>query len=101
MMIIDRRTYNFEPGRHQEAVDLVKAEFAALVGRDNETPYRITVSRFGRFSQVAIEWEFENLAAQEMYWAGWQPSTPEFLGTWFGLSQGEIQIEIWDLVEQG
>ena len=50
---------------------------------------------------MAIEWEFENLAAQETFWAGWRPKNPAFSKESFGLNRGEIQIEVWDLVERG
>ena len=100
-MIVDRRTYNIEYGRHQEALELLKAEFAAIREGGYAHPYRIYVSRIGQFSQVAVEWEFENLAEQETFWAGWRPRGPVFLKDWFGLQRGEIRIEAWDLVEQG
>jgi hypothetical protein len=100
-MIVDRRTWNIKLGHDGEALDLIKAEFAALKARDACPPYRIYLSRIGQFSQIAAEYEFENLAAQEKFWAEWRPSTPEFIEHWFGLNRGEIQIEIWDLVERG
>jgi hypothetical protein len=100
-MIVDRRTWNIKLGHGGEALDLIKAEFAALQARDACPPYRIYLSRTGQFSQIAAEYEFENLAAQEKFWAEWRPSSPKFIEDWFGLNRGEIQIEIWDLVERG
>jgi hypothetical protein len=100
-MIVDRRTWNIKLGHHQEAVDLVKAEFAALKERGACPPFRIYVSRIGQWGQIAAEYEFENLAAQEKFWAEWRPSNPKFIEEWFGLNRGEIQIEVWDLVERG
>jgi hypothetical protein len=100
-MIVDRRTYNIKLGHDPEAIELIKAEFAALTERDASPPYRIYVSRIGQFSQMAVEFEFENLAAQERFWAEWRPNNPEFIEEWFGLNRGEIQIKVWDLVERG
>ena len=100
-MIVDRRTYNIKLGHMQEAIELLKFEINAVIEQGISLPYRIHISRFGRFDQLATEYEFENLAAQEKFWTEWQPKNPEFIDKWFGLMQGEIQLEIWDLVESG
>jgi len=100
-MIVDRRTYNIEYGRYPEAIELLKGEVAAFKDTGYAHAYRIYVSRIGLFSQVALEIEFENLAEQESFWAGWRPTSPEFVKNWFGLQRGELRIEAWDLVEQG
>jgi hypothetical protein len=100
-MIVDRRTYNIEHGRLQKALKLLKAEFAAIKEGSYAHPYRIYVSRIGQFSQVAVEWEFENLAEQGAFWTEWRPTSPEFMKNWFGLQWGEIRIEAWDLMEGG
>jgi len=98
-MIVDRRTYDIRFGHHNRAVELVKAELAAAQEAGSLDTYRVYVSQFGHFSQVAVEFEFETMADQQAFWAGWQPKNPGFVDEWFDeLNRGEIDISIWYLV---
>jgi hypothetical protein len=101
MMIVERSTHNIKFGHMQETIELLKVEINATIERGISIPYRIYVSRFGRFAQLVTEYEFEDLAAMEKFWTEWRPKNPEFIDKWFGLMQGEGQREIWDLVESG
>jgi hypothetical protein len=98
-MIVNRRTYNIKFGAMEGALELLKLEGTAARTRGYTDPYRVYVSNIGQFSQIALEWEFETLAALEEFWTSWRPANPEFLEKWFGLQRGEIEIEVWDRVE--
>jgi hypothetical protein len=100
-MIVDRRTYNIKLGQAEEAVELIKAELVAAKEASHTYSYRVYVCQIGQWGQVAVEFEFDNLAQQEAFWSGWRPKNPEFIKDWFGLNQGEIQIAIWDLAASG
>ena len=67
-MIVYRTTFKIKPGRMDEAVALCKAEeelypapHAIRTYTDNLAPN----------DTLAIEFEFENLAEMETFWAGW------------------------------
>jgi hypothetical protein len=46
---------------------------AVLSPKNLAHAYRLYVSRVGRGGQVAMELEFDTLAEQETWWAGWRP----------------------------
>ena len=98
-MIVNRRTYNIKFGAMEEALELVKPEFAAVRTRGYTHPYRIYVSNIGQFSQIALEWEFQTLAELDEFWTSWRPENPDFPEKWYGLQRAEIEIEVWDLVD--
>ena len=100
-MIVDRRTYNIKLGQAAKAVELLTAELVAAKEAGHSYGYRVYVCQIGQWGQVAVEFEFENLAQQETFWSGWGAKNPDFIKDWFGLNQGEIQIAIWDLVTSG
>jgi hypothetical protein len=100
-MIVDRRTYNIKLGQQDQAIQLLQAEMAALAADNAAPPYRIYLSHTGRFGQLAVEWEFGTPAERETFWTNWRPQAPSFVEHWYGLNQGEIQIDVWDLVGQG
>jgi hypothetical protein len=83
----------------EEALELVKPEFAAIRTRGYAHPYRIYVSNIGHDSQIALEWEFQTLAEFEEFWSSWQPEDPEFVEKWYGLQRGDIGVEVWGLVD--
>lgn len=101
-MIVNRQSIHVRPGRMQDAVKLAAKEIAAERERSGYTGRaRICTSSIGQFDQMAIEWEYENLAEYEMFWADWsaRPTTPEFMKKWLELTKGGGTNEIWDLVE--
>lgn len=62
-IIVDRRTYDVKLGLSEEAVTMLTAETVAeMACLGVSRPFRIYVSRTGKYSQVAVEWEYENLA---------------------------------------
>ena len=100
-MIVNHRTLNVKPGRTQEAVELITAEIAADRERGYSGAVRIYTPSIGRFDQLAVEWEYEDLAEYEKGWAEWraQPTTAEFMKKWLQLTKGGGINEIWDLAE--
>jgi len=102
-MIVNRRTFNVRPGRMQEAVALVLKEVAAERERGGMSgPVRVYTSSIGTFDQMAVEWEYENLAVYEKGWAEWwaRPTNAAFMQKWFELTKGGGSNEVWDLAEE-
>jgi hypothetical protein len=102
-MIVNRRTFNVKPGHEQETVALVLEEIAADRERGDYTgPTRVYTSNLGTFNQVAVEWEYEDLAEYQKAWAEWwaRPMTAAFMQEWLELTNGGGTNEIWTLAEQ-
>jgi hypothetical protein len=87
----------------EEAVALVLEEVAAESERGGMSgPVRVYTSSIGTFDQMAVEWEYEDLAEYEKRWAEWgaRPTTTAFIQKWLELTKGGGSNEIWDLAEQ-
>ena len=95
-MIVNRRTFNVRPGRMEEAVELAAKE---LERGGNFGAVRIYTISIGRFDQMAIEWEFQNLAEYEKGWAEWiaRPTSADFLDKLNELIKSGGTNEIWNL----
>ena len=101
-MIVNRRTFNVKQGRSQEAVELLAGEIAAEKERGGYSgTTRIYTSSIGQFDQVAVEWEYEDLAEYEKGWAEWEarPTTARVMEKWLELTKSGGTNEIWDLAE--
>jgi hypothetical protein len=86
----------------QELVELVKAEMAAETERSGYSiPFRIYMSKIAPPWQMAIEWEYENLAEYDKAWAEWgaRPTTAEFWMKWFEMTEPGGANDIWELAE--
>lgn len=102
-MIVNRRTFNVKQGRMEELVALVLGEIAAVSEDGSYTgATRVYTSNIGTFNQMAVEWEYEDLAAYERGWAEWQarPTTAAFMQKFIDLTKGGGTNEIWTLAEQ-
>jgi hypothetical protein len=101
-MIVTRLTFNVKQGRMQEAAEHVAKEIAAERERSGYAGRtRVYTSSIGQFNQLVIEWEYENLAEHENFWAEWRarPTTPAFFEKWAEMTVGTGKNEIWDLQE--
>jgi hypothetical protein len=101
-MIVNRRTFNVKHGRGQELVALVLGEIAADRERGGHTgPTRVYTSSIETFDQVALEWEYQDLAEYWKHWAEWfaRPITAAFMQKWLELTKEGGTNEIWTLAE--
>ena len=96
-MIVQRSTLKVKQGRMEEAVALV----LAAAERERSAVTRVYTIDIGQRDRLAIEWEFENLAAYEQYWTEWRakPTYAEFRKKWYEILYGG-ETEIWRLVEK-
>ncbi len=69
-MIIDRRVFYIKAGHLEEAVQLGLAE-SKRIGHPH---VRFYTARTGRFDTLALEHDFESLAAYEIFWNAWSAS---------------------------
>jgi hypothetical protein len=102
-MIVNRRTFNVKHGREQEAAALALKEIAAEKERGGFSgSARVYTSRIGTFNQMAVEWEYEDLAAYQKGGAEWsaRPTTAAFMQKWLELTKEGGTNEIWALAEQ-
>jgi hypothetical protein len=96
-MIVQRGTFRIKPGRMDEAAALVLAEGEKHPPR----AFRVYTPHTGPVGILAMEWEFENLAEYERYWAEWdaKPETAAFSEKWNELREAGGTLEIWNLAE--
>jgi len=96
-MIVERYSWKVKPFCMDKIVELVKAEVATW---DKPPKWRVYTSNIGRENTIAMEFEFENLAEMEKYWAAWvaKPETAEYDKKWNELVETGIGNEIWNLV---
>jgi hypothetical protein len=96
-MIVNRRTFIAKRGCLDAAAKMVVEE---LSKNDPPIPYRVYTANIAPFDSIAVEWEFEDLAAYEKAWTNWfaRPETPEFMEKWNELTESGGKNEIWDLV---
>lgn len=95
-MIVQRMTINVRQGRMQDVLTFLKED-----RKRGGYKYRLYESNFGTYNQIAFEFEFEDMAAQEKFWAEWGalPETPAFFERWHELTKSDGTNEIWRLVE--
>jgi hypothetical protein len=101
-MIVNRRTFNVKQGCEQELVALVLEEIVATSEDGSYTgTTRVYRSSIGAFDQLAVEWEYENLAEYEKGWAAWweRPTTAAFMQKFLELTKEGGTNEIWELAE--
>ena len=94
-MIVHRSMTNVKRGRMEEIVTLIKAE-DELYPPPHER--RICWPQFGPWQVLVLEWEFEDMAEQQAWWAGWTPS-PSFWDQFNDCSAGGGTIEIWNIAD--
>ena len=94
-MIVQRMTISIKPGRMDEVLTLLK-EDRKRSGFQSRL-YQIDIGTFG---QIAIELEFEDMAAREKFWTEWGavPERPAFMEKWLEYTKSG-GTEIWTLVE--
>lgn len=94
-MLVQRMTVNVEKGRMEDILALLK-ENRKRSGFD----YRLYEIDIGTFDQIALEFEFEDMATREKSWAEWsaRPETTAFMEKWLEWTKGGTN-EIWQLVE--
>ena len=95
-MIVNRRVYDIKPGRRGEAVELLRELETMLREAGFTGAFRIYVGSIGKVNQVAMEAEYESLAAYEKTLAGFgaMPTLSTWGKKWNEIRTGGI-IEIW------
>ena len=94
-MIVQRMTVRVKKGHMQDALNLLK-EYRKQEGYE----YRLYESDLGTFDQISLEFEFDNFAARENFWAEWRnaPTTPAFFEKWLEFIKTGGTNEIWTLL---
>ena len=94
-MYINRMTINVKPGHMEDVLALLK-ENREQTG-SNQRIYEIYI---GKYDQISLEIEAEDMAGYEKGWAEWsaRPETPAFREKWLEYTDGGFE-EIWRLVE--
>jgi hypothetical protein len=98
-MIVQRSTWKVKVGCYDKFVELVRAE--ATKNRDPSYKTRIYTGNIGPFDAVAVDFEFEDLAALEKFWTEWstKPETAEFWKKWNELVEAGGGNEVWNVEE--
>ena len=95
-MIVQRMNINVKNGRMPELLEFLKED-----RKRGGYNYRLYQSNLGTFDQISIEFEFDDLAAHEKFWANWNAlsGTPDFFKKWNNLTKSGGTNELWWLVE--
>jgi hypothetical protein len=95
-MIVQRLTFQIKGGQRTEVAGLLKAERERTGGT-----HRIYLSYLGRYDTIAMEFEFEDLAAMETFWSEWFDTSESaaFMEKWNDLLEAPRTNEVWTLVE--
>jgi len=93
MTIVNRRTFVAKRGHIDEAVKLLKGE------EGGEIVSRVYRSHYGTFDAVALEVEFESVAAMEQGWADWyaSPLGEQVMKRWLEITEPGGSNEVWIL----
>ena len=96
-MIVQRITYNVKPGRMQEAVALAAEQKVRYAGA---VPVRVYGPGLSPLDALAVEFEFENIAALDALWSrmGADPVWMAFMEQWNALMAGGGTNNTWTLV---
>jgi hypothetical protein len=96
---VNRRTFTTKRGKLVEAAELL-AQAQSIA---SEQTIRITPAEFGSFDTVAVEFDFESLAAYEAFWGGLadRPGAAEVLTKWGELVEIGGSNELWEVYEAG
>jgi hypothetical protein len=97
-MIVQRITYKVKPGHVEEAVALAREQKARYVG---VVPVRFYAPGLSPPYTIAVEFEFENLAALDALWTrmGTDPDWAAFMEKWTALLASGGTNNTWTLVE--
>ena len=82
MKIINRRLFKIKMGMLQKAAAMMREEIEAFAAEGGYSgPGRIYLPHFAPQGTLAVEWEYEDLAAYEAQWAeyGARPASADFL----------------------
>ena len=95
-MIVQRITAQCKPGKVNEAIALMKA---ALEYSDFPHAVRMYTSQVDASNTTINEYEFENMAELEHFWAKWEtrPETTVFHEKYILLIEPDMLVEIFDL----
>lgn len=95
-MLVNRRTFIAKRGHIEDAAAML-VEGMKRMG----TQGRVYLPEFGPFDVIAVEGEFESLAAYEEFWASFaaQPETAEFMERWYAITESGGTNELWRLAE--
>lgn len=95
-MIVQRITVHCKPGKVNEAIALVKEEIA-----NSNFPHavRMYTPQVDANNTTINEYEFENIAELEQFWANWEtrPETAVFHEKYRPLIEPDMVNEIFDL----
>jgi len=93
MKIVNRRTFIAKRGHVDEAVTLLKGE------EGGDIVSRVYRSHYGTFDAVALEVEFESVAAMEQGWAEWfaSPVGEQVMKRWLEITEPGGSNEVWIL----
>ncbi len=94
-MIVERTTWKVKAGCTDQAIALLKSEFAQWKGYT----WRMYTPYIGKYNEVAYEFEYQSLAEYEKLWQDWyaNPATAEFQNKWHELVERDGETEIWYL----
>ncbi|HWQ11703.1 MAG TPA: hypothetical protein VNL77_02825 [Roseiflexaceae bacterium] len=95
-MLVNRRTFVIKRGHIEDAAAML-AEGMRRMGVQG----RVYLPEVGPFDVIAVEGEFESLAAYEQFWSAWaaQPDTGAFMERWYAITESGGANEIWRLAE--
>lgn len=98
-MYIERTVLAIKPGTDEELFGLVKHYL-----QDEENAFklkRVMSPTVAPPYHMALEWEWESLAAMEKGWSEWRedPDTAEFYSKWLALINGGVSNEVWEVME--
>jgi hypothetical protein len=96
MMIVQRITVQYKPGKLNEGIALVKEE---IVNSNFSHPARIYTPHFDANDVGIGEYEFESVAEMEQFWTDWEirPETAVFHQKYRPLIEPDMVSEIFDL----
>ena len=93
MRIVNRRTFVAKRGHIDEAVKLLKGE------EGGDIVSRVYRCHYGTIDAVALEVEFESVAAMEQGWADWyaSPLGEQVMKRWLEITEPGGSNEVWIL----
>jgi hypothetical protein len=91
--IVNRRTFLVKIGKMQELIELLKTT------REGTYPFEIETTIFGPSDTIALDFNFENIAAHDKTWADWAASEQAgpYFEKWFQLIEPGGTNEIWEV----
>ena len=97
-MFLDRNVFQIKKGCYDAAVAITKEEIA-LAEKDGFTA-RLLMSVFGTFDQMVMEYEYEDKARNDAFWAKWVAERGAIFAAKFDPIHTGVGInEVWNVVD--